>query len=1169
MPPTTRREVRLSASLPGPSQQNGGTRSVEPNPPSVEPCPNKESLADQFELFRRKHISQNREIIKTNAIHQLRIKHLEGRILSLEEERVHKEMETISLVTQLRQLRHVIGTIHAGWEAIGQGLTLSAARRPCLSDYDHPDAAAHLPASNRITIEPNPSASAVVRSIARAPQGHLDILDEEDPSTLDHLLPMSPPHSSRQAPSFDLHHKDDWQQHLPPTRADESYRSTNVALHLIDAPSPLRSPELPAELQHVIASANSHPSNTQSATSHVKQPPPTSSPAFSMHSIPDQYDQSVGSSQHLLRRSGRKSSRRQSGYFTQDDIEKAHALDLASDPSPSAPSSEPYMPSETDSETMEGLLVYSGNDEAPMIRTSSHRRPPTPLVDITNRFTVPSTFPHDRKTWQHDDTARSADVTPRKNRHSAHDSASHSKHDNPSMSDRQSELRTPGGRKRKIPNHEPHHHEPNPMPTPARLFSAAIDAAPSTSTPAVVDDELEPQTGRTRRVRKSINYALPKLNTKMRKPDPSDLVPASTPHRSKSSTPASARGMVGSTGNLSDIRKLHEAATLRQSPAERTSSSRARNGLSAGDNDDRDLRMADLFELRQYASHVVSSNATTDAAAAFWNGTVDANADTSDDDSRVTSNADLGELCEIAELEAAMDDLCTADDMPRQVDTPRAPQPSMWPSRFSTQMSASSSTDSNLSGASCAASNLTAAKRPSLRRKTTTLPSRSRQSSVEQALHTEAVGEVESRLASGGSSDSVIACDDSNRKTEPSICVKEVVGQDVKKASVTARKVSSTDPDSELARARSAASSVTELGHGRPPHSSTGLVAGMKPKQRPASAGASLTARTTGVSTERSRTFSGATAARTGITQTTAASTSAGSLARSASTQRASLHSALTDQSKATLGQMTPRIGIKGLPSSTTPALKESPRTIGTPVLKPMPSTSSLASESSGKSSPALSVASVSSNGTPLSTASRKSLKVGSSAAAAQPVRAHAAGSSTSSSTASRDDFGARPNGLASSTTTSRLKPQPARSMPSLRRATDRTAVTSTPRITVRSSSSTLPTCDGVASIAASKVAKMISSTPASRSMDAPCMPTGLGIDFSDGSAGQELLRLTGEIHQVLQSSESLRDRPSSLSSAANSSSPTSKASSEDASYSNANLAKARRTSRRISGMTA
>ncbi|KAJ1019690.1 hypothetical protein NDA13_005915 [Ustilago tritici] len=1227
MPPATRREVRLSASLPHPPTDND-SHTIQASRSANFFVPNMECILENFEHFKRKHISQNREIIKANALAQTRMRELENRIHTLEAEKVQKEIETVGLTAQLTQLRHAIGCIHAGWEAIGRGLTLGVTHQHVSFKAHNFPTTSKLPPSNRVKVEPHPNASAVVKHIAAAPEGHIQTLAEEASDAEDnHRFRQqsfpNPINASSNGASTSHQQLAEWQQQFKARRAAQMRKSgassplignTSLAsaLNMDDAPSPMGSPELPAQLEDVVVAASASRSDSHHwSLPHVAEQAYMPSAPFEMQSeAPDGPALHERPSRQSLRRSGRKSTRRQSGYISHhdyaDDYARSQSPENESASSSSQPSSDPFLPSEANSEAMEGVLVYPGHDDQPA--------PQPPLTDITNGRLVATSSRFGSASPYLEDHVKAADATPRKPSRTHSEGGalfSHHPYSTAAANLPPSETRTPDGRKRKVPAHEPH----DPISTPARLFSAAIQATPSAdvASDATADTDSETQTGRTRRVRKSINYALPKLNTKMRKPDPSDFVPASTPHRSHSNTPASARSMVGSTGNLSDIRKLHEAAALRQSPAERTSNMRSKGSpsrssgeLSRGQ-EEGGVRMADLFEIRQHASALADRdqgcNRRSNSNLAFWS--TDGVTDTSDDESRVTSNADLGEL---AELEAAMSDLCTADEG-KQVDTPRAPQPSMWPSRSAAQISASSSMDSMASCSSTATSNGTESKRPSLRRKTTPLPSRSRQSSVEQAMQVGAmqvgamqVGAMQVDNASDHVSVSDLTDDTldaailtqqkpSSRATPPSdTSGRTAATTGSTKATMSAQSIADTKKAGERSRTVSSASSSTVLGNGRPPVASSSLAAGMKPKQRPASAGAALVgsrsvSATSGVTAiERPRTFSGTTAANAGLAQSASGNVMRPTTA--SSTQRASLHSALTNQTKSTPGQITPRIGAKGLPLSTTPASKDSPRLVGTPILRPTLSTSSLASESSGRSSPALSTASSSSAGTQLSITTRTSLKTQPAAMQQAKTQRPGTASSTASATvSSREGSAPRLNG--STTGISVSRPHPARSMPSLRRATEKTGVTLTPRITMRSSSSTLPAAAGGASgastaisaatIAAFKVAKAISSTPASRAREASATAMGLGIDFSstldENPAGEELINLTDKIHQVLQSSSSSVANPSlsSLSSEAQSSSPTTacKTSSDDASTSAGNLAKARRTSRRVSGMTA
>ncbi|KAJ7221450.1 hypothetical protein GGX14DRAFT_429712 [Mycena pura] len=92
--------------------------------------------------------------------------------------------------------------------------------------------------------------------------------------------------------------------------------------------------------------------------------------------------------------------------------------------------------------------------------------------------------------------------------------------------------------------------EPKPVPVPAQMVvPQPVSSGSSSSLEPATDREQEQEracgvepveTGpRERRVRKSVNYAEPKLNTKMRKPEPPEgSAPAPAPKRARSSTSA-------------------------------------------------------------------------------------------------------------------------------------------------------------------------------------------------------------------------------------------------------------------------------------------------------------------------------------------------------------------------------------------------------------------------------------------------------------------------------------------------------------------------------------------------------------------------------------------------------------------------------------------------------
>ncbi|TDL18938.1 hypothetical protein BD410DRAFT_822282 [Rickenella mellea] len=112
--------------------------------------------------------------------------------------------------------------------------------------------------------------------------------------------------------------------------------------------------------------------------------------------------------------------------------------------------------------------------------------------------------------------------------------------------------------------------EPAYLPTPLPSSAASTPARPSLSLPPMQTDA---EAGRERRARKSVNYAEPKLNTKMRKPDvilpinarPSitggvALTPAVTPNPTPAPTPI-MNGSADRNGSTSRRRSLDEPSS--------------------------------------------------------------------------------------------------------------------------------------------------------------------------------------------------------------------------------------------------------------------------------------------------------------------------------------------------------------------------------------------------------------------------------------------------------------------------------------------------------------------------------------------------------------------------------------------------------------------------------
>ena len=474
MPPATRREVRLSASLPHPTTQDGAPYTLRTSRSATHLVPDMEYLLDNYEQFKRKHLTQNRDIIKQNTLHQLRIRELENRIQVLEDEKVQRELENAGLRGQLKQLRHAFDCIHAGWEAIGRGLTLSLDRSQSSSASHYVDyIISQQSASSGVKIELNPNATSTRTPVAVAPAGNLERLEEElSEMVIDELA-----HQSLNAQSLEAETcQDDWKPHLDAMRAakrraSSSSRSSATARsvskrNLNDAPSPVGSPELPMELDSVMASTATHSASQSwllpdvAPTSYDLQP--------RTRNVHEQDDHLARRSR---RRSSRESSRRQSGYLHHSSNVGRRSRSQSPDILAAAPSSDAYdaisLPSETNSDMMDGVLVYRGANDPPEVRCSSHEHPLTPFVDITNGTFAPAYVERDI------DPTR---TTPRKS--PGNTSLSHGVHQ--------------GSTK----------------------------------------DDLEPPTGR--RARKSVNYALPKLNTKMRKPDQNDLVSTPRPGQRQS-----------------------------------------------------------------------------------------------------------------------------------------------------------------------------------------------------------------------------------------------------------------------------------------------------------------------------------------------------------------------------------------------------------------------------------------------------------------------------------------------------------------------------------------------------------------------------------------------------------------------------------------------------------
>lgn len=165
-------------------------------------------------LVKRKHINQNRDIIKTNALGQLRMRELESRIHALESEKADQALEMNQLVTKVRRLEHAHASVRQGWEIMTRGMrsldsfqdasqlgfqesrtdyTSSPLHGLGLGMESQSQPQQHLlinplhQKSNRIHLDRSTLPAGVVRSIARAPGAHIiDVMEgEEDEDEID------------------------------------------------------------------------------------------------------------------------------------------------------------------------------------------------------------------------------------------------------------------------------------------------------------------------------------------------------------------------------------------------------------------------------------------------------------------------------------------------------------------------------------------------------------------------------------------------------------------------------------------------------------------------------------------------------------------------------------------------------------------------------------------------------------------------------------------------------------------------------------------------------------------------------------------------------------------------------------------------------------------------
>ena len=119
MAPTTRRESRLSGIAP--DTEYGGM-SLEQILENFEQCTSAPRRCGANPPVRRKHMAQNRDVIRANTLAQMRIRELETRVSALEEERTQQDLHAARQTAHIRRIEYALECVRVGWETMGRGL---------------------------------------------------------------------------------------------------------------------------------------------------------------------------------------------------------------------------------------------------------------------------------------------------------------------------------------------------------------------------------------------------------------------------------------------------------------------------------------------------------------------------------------------------------------------------------------------------------------------------------------------------------------------------------------------------------------------------------------------------------------------------------------------------------------------------------------------------------------------------------------------------------------------------------------------------------------------------------------------------------------------------------------------------------------------------------------
>ena len=143
-------------------------------------CADNHAFAPSLVPVKRKHIAQNREIIKTNALAQMRTRELENRIHDLEGTNASLASENAGLQARLEQNDYQIQCFAVGWKVMSQGLPQDMLAQAIDGDWRKflPTPVHSLP-SSRVSLKNSRLPHGVARPVARPPAKQLHDLREE------------------------------------------------------------------------------------------------------------------------------------------------------------------------------------------------------------------------------------------------------------------------------------------------------------------------------------------------------------------------------------------------------------------------------------------------------------------------------------------------------------------------------------------------------------------------------------------------------------------------------------------------------------------------------------------------------------------------------------------------------------------------------------------------------------------------------------------------------------------------------------------------------------------------------------------------------------------------------------------------------------------------------